>query len=68
MKRHIVNPHPKYFNLALNPLLGTSHYALEIIAFHHVHPVSTHFDNNLKIAYAATSLPIVVQPLWASHW
>jgi len=40
------------------------------MAFHHVHPTSTHIDNDLKIAHAAmtttrgptsTSLPIVDQ-------
>jgi len=25
------------------------------MAFHHVHPISTHFDNDLKMAHATTS-------------
>jgi len=34
--------------------LRTRHYALGIMAFHHVHPASTHFDNDLMMAYATT--------------
>jgi len=37
------------------------------MAFHHVHPASTHFDEDLNMAHATTSLPLVVPPLRASH-
>ena len=35
--------------------MRTSHYALEIMAFHHVHLASTHFDNDLEITLVETS-------------
>jgi len=37
------------------------------MASHHVRPGSTHFDNDLKMTHVATSLPLVVHPLWEYH-